>query len=885
MYKLFRSWSFRSWCRSDSDPELDAELAFHLQELIDEFVASGVSHEEARRRALLTLGNPERVREQVREMSWLNYVMDLGRDISFATRSLRGAGRAGIVAVLALALGIGFSTTVFSIVYNGVLHPFPYRSADRLATISIADGQRGIKYGRGMFTPEEILAFRRETRVFEDVAGYGTWYIRYTYGSAAEILHGGALTPNAMAFFGMQPILGRAFSDHDSQPGAPPVVLLNYLFWKERFHQDPGVIGTTMILGGRPRTVVGVMPPRFQLLGSDLYLPVPWQSSRPLEENKPDYFFANALVRRDVSLKAAGADLDVVVRQLLHDHPRDFPDHPVSLVRSWSDALFQDYKRMFLLLAAAVGLLLMISCSNAAGLLLVHASSRSREMAVRSALGAGRARLARQFLAESMVLAAAGYLLGCIFTALALHWLSGAWMARYVLCMEADVTLNRSTLLLAGCLSFVATVAAGLAPSIVFLRGNLQQQLGSNGQGVHTSFHGAKFRSALVVGQVALSVVLLVSAGLTMRSFVALTHIDFGIRATNLLSSWISFPKGSYETAEQKKQYVERLLTRLDQLPGVVNASVSLGQPLYGGPISDVTIPGKPHGERWETMFDACSASYFETLGLQLLRGRLLSSDDVATGRHVAVINQTLARRYFGAEDPIGKEIRFNLLDDIPETPHNLYFSIIGVVSDFTNAGIEKPPMPEAFLPHSFTGFGGRGVLVRTAVDPNALLNSMRRAMWDLDPRIVLSEPLALEDYLARNSYAKPRFGVVAFGVCALVGLLLSLIGIFTVTAYTVSLLTHEIGIRMAFGAQRSDVLNLVLSKGLRLVVAGIMLGLVASLLLVPVLHTQLWGVSMFDGFTFLIVALLLLATGMLASYLPALRAMRVDPNSALRCE
>jgi putative ABC transport system permease protein len=284
-------------------------------------------------------------------------------------------------------------------------------------------------------------------------------------------------------------------------------------------------------------------------------------------------------------------------------------------------------------------------------------------------------------------------------------------------------------------------------------------------------------------------------------------------------------------------------------------------------------------------MFDGCSASYFETLGLQLLRGRFLSSDDVASGRHVAVINHTLARRYFADEDPIGKQIRLNWLDEMPKAPHNVYFSIIGVVSDFTNAGIQKPPMPEAFVPHSIFGINGRGVLVRTAVDPNALLNSMRRAMWDLDPRIVLSEPLPLEDYLAQKSYAKPEFGVVAFGMCALVGLVLSLIGIFTVTAYTVSLLTHEIGIRMAFGAERADVLNLVLSKGLRLVVGGIMLGLIASLLLVPALRTLLWGVSIFDGITFVIVALLLLATGMLASYLPALRAVRIDPSSALRCE
>ena len=249
------------------------------------------------------------------------------------------------------------------------------------------------------------------------------------------------------------------------------------------------------------------------------------------------------------------------------------------------------------------------------------------------------------------------------------------------------------------------------------------------------------------------------------------------------------------------------------------------------------------------------------------------------------MINRALATKYFAGEDPIGKSIRFNLLDETPETPHNVYFSIVGVVGDFINAGIQSPPMPEAFLPYSFTGFGNRGIMVRTSVDPNTLLNSIRRAMWKIDPELVLAEPLTLDEYLTRNSYAKPKFGVFAFSACALVGLLLSLIGIFTVTAYTVSLLTHEIGIRMALGARRSDVFSMVLWKALRIVGAGIAVGLVASLLLAPALRTQLWGVSMFDGVTFSIVALLLLATGLLASYLPALKAVQVDPNTALRAE
>jgi putative ABC transport system permease protein len=880
MWKLFRRPE-----TSDLIRELEDELRFHVDELTDEYTASGWSLAEARRRALVKLGNPQRVTEQVRENSWRRRVADLCQDLCFAVRSLRRAGRITFVAVAALALGIGFSATVFSVVHNGVLHPFPYRSADRLANIVVSSAHGENQGRRGMFSLEEIAAFRKATRAFEDVVGYSTWFVRYVHDGGAEVVHGGAVTSNAMDFFGMRPILGRGLSARDSQPDAPPVVLLNYRFWTDHFNADPRVLGSTMLLAGRVRTVVGVMPPRFQLLGSDLYLPVPWQTNRLLDENEPDDFFANAIVRRSVSLDAAGSALTVMVQQLARVHPKDYPDHPVAQVKDWSDALFSDFKRMFLLLAAAVGLLLVISCSNAAGLLLVHASSRQKEMAVRTALGAGRRRLVRQFLAESMVLAGVGCIMGCLLAWLALQLLANGWISRNVLCMEADVRLDRSTLILAVCISFLATIAAGIAPAIASLRGNVQEQLGSSGIGVHASFRGGGFRSGLVIGQVALSVVLLVFAGLVTRTFLALTHVDFGMSPANLLSGWISLSKAKYKSPEQRTQYIAQLLGGIETIPGVLSASESVGLPIYGGPLSDVTIPDKPHPEPWVTMFEPCSANYFHTLGIQLLSGRLLSDDDVASRRPVAVVNRTLARSYFGDQDPIGKQIKFNRLDEIPQAPRNVYFSIVGVVTDFTNSGVQSATKPEAFVPYSFISFGGFGILVRTAADPNLLMNSIRRVMWNLDPDVSITEPLTLVEYLARYSYAKPRFGVLALAICAGVGLLLSLIGIFTITAYTVSLLTHEIGIRMALGARPADVLGMVLRKCLRLVGAGIVVGIVASLALAPALRPQLWGVSTFDGITFLAVALLLLTAGMLASYLPALKAVQVDPNAALRAQ
>lgn len=876
---------FRWTRRAEYVRELEGELRFHVDELVDEYTANGLAPEEARRLALLKLGNPQRIREQVREMSWERYVTDLFRDLRFAVRSLRRAGHITAVAILALALGIGFSATAFSVVYNGVLRPFPYRAAGRQVSIEAGDLKSGEEQRMHVFSLEDVSAFRTDTRDFEDVAGYGVWYMRYLHDGGVEMVHGGALTANAMDFFGMRPVLGRPLSPTDSQPNSPPVVLLSYHFWKERFHGDPAVLGETLTLAGRVRTVVGVMPQRFALMGSDLYLPAPWQTSQLKDEDEPNYYFANAILRRGVSHEAANGGLDVILQQLKRERPKDFPPNAIAIARDWSDALYATYKTMFYLLAAAVGLLLLISCSNAAGLLLVHASSRQKEMAVRTALGASRYRLTRQFLAESTVLASVGCLLGCLIAAGAVQLVGKGYLANGVFCGEADVRLNWPTLVLAVCVSLIATIAAGVVPAIISLRGDLQKQLGSNGVGVHASFRGEGFRSALVIGQVALSVVLLVAAGLVMRTFFAMMHVNYGIQASNLMFSWSPFPKGKYKTGEERNQYIDRLMDRLESVPGVVSATEAFGVPLFGGPTTEVTIKGKPHQEKWQSMADACSADYFKTLGLQLLRGRLLTRDDIAARRPVTVINQTFARKFFGTEDPIDKEIQLNLPDEKTQAERPATFSIVGVVNDFANDGLQNPTSPEAVVPHSFLATDGFGMLVRTERDPKLMLNSIRHVMWEMEPEIALTEPRTLDEFLDQQTYAKPRFGVVSFAMCAGVALFLSLIGIFTITAYTVSLMTHEIGIRMALGARPGDVLEMILRRCLKVVGAGIGLGVVVALMVAPVLRSELWGVSTFDGVTFGVVVALLMGAGVLAAYLPALRAVHIDPNRALRAE
>jgi putative ABC transport system permease protein len=377
----------------------------------------------------------------------------------------------------------------------------------------------------------------------------------------------------------------------------------------------------------------------------------------------------------------------------------------------------------------------------------------------------------------------------------------------------------------------------------------------------------------------------LIGAGLMMRSLFAIEHVDLGFDTSNILVARLAFPKGRYDTAQEKKLFFQQILQRIAALPGVTAAAETTYLPPYGGMRGEVTVPGKTHSDRWTAQSELVSQDCFRTLGFRLLRGRLLSEDDVDSARLVAVVNQTLARKFFKDEDPIGKTIKFNELDDIPDAPHDAYFEIIGVTADAKNQGLQDPPMPEAFVPYTITGSLFRGIMVKTAVDPLSLLPSVRREIWTVDSGVPLTFTGTLEGYLKEFSYAAPQFGLVTLGIFAGIGLLLVIIGVFSVMAYSVSLETHDIGIRMALGAQQDNILRMVLLKGLRLITAGIVLGLLASVGLMRFLASQIWGVSPTDPLTFAAVVAAIVVVGLAACFLPARRATQVDPLVALRYE
>ncbi len=806
----------------------------------------------------------------------------LWQDLRFAARGIRKDRGFALLAILALALGIGATTVIFSVIENVLIEPFPYRNADRLAVAYVHDLTKPTDFDRAYYTIPEFLEIREQNHVFEDVLGMTDLDVLYQDKEGTQQFTGARVTANAFEMLGMRPLLGRNLVPDDGKPGAPPVFSMSYRLWQKQFNGDPGIVGTTFVLNGEPRTLIGIMPPRFLLGNDDIWVPFVLNRSEP--SNERVYLWTLGRLKPGATLQQTASDFEIITKRLAKLYPTEYPTRFSVVSKTLTDDVVGHFKLTLFTLLAAVGMLLLIACSNVANLLLARATAREREIAIRASMGATRGRLVRQLLVESFMLAAGGCLLGCVLAYGGLKGVSAA-MPEHTIPAETVLRLNIPALLFAVGVTLLTTILCGLAPAIHAVRGDLHGRLKDTGKGVNASFRHGKFRSALVVSEVALSIVLLVGAGLMMRSLLALQHVDLGLNPVNILVARLPLPKGRYDTAEQKKLFFSQVLQRISALPGVIAATETSSLPPYGGPESDVVIPGKTHSEHWDTIFQLCSEGYFKTMGRHLLRGRLLSETDVDSARPVAVVNETLARTYFGKDDPIGQKIKFEELDRLPQSPKDQYFEIIGIVADAKNRGLQQAVGPEAYIPYTVTGAMERGILIRTAVEPLSMLMSVRREIWSVDRNVALTLTGTLEGYLQQYSYAGPQFGLVLLSIFATVGLVLVAIGVFSVMAYSVSLQTHEIGIRMALGSPARNVLNMVLGKGLRLIGLGIALGVIASVGLTRLVASQFWGVSPNDPLTFFGVICVLIAVGLAACLVPARRATQVSPLIALRYE
>ncbi len=809
----------------------------------------------------------------------------LVQELRYAVWSLRKDWRVTTLAVITLAIGIGAATTIFSAFYNLLFNSFPYKNADRLVSFAIRNvNNEGSSAGRSMYSEQEYRAFRSENRVFDDMVGYErARSVLYNDGNGTRALPGMAtVTGNTFSFYGVPALRGRAILESDEKPGAPPVFVMNYKLWRNEFDGDPSVIGKIFVLNGEPRTLIGVMPPRFDLYDVSLWVPLVPGSSKVMPQ-------IVGRLREGVTLLAAAADLNVIAHQLTSNQP-GFALNPRRYevtVDRLVDIAFGGFDRALYALLGAVSLLLLIACTNVANLLLARATLRDKEIAIRSALGAGRARLLRQVLIETSVLSVSSCVMGCGLAALGVQLVQEIIPPGSV--PEATViVLNWPVLGFALGMAVLTTAVCGIAPALRASRRDLYPALVASGKGV-SGDRKNRLRGGIVVFQVALSMVLLTGAGLLMRDFFILTHVNLPFDPARTLYVELALPKEHYYAhPDPKPAFFRQVLSRLQAIPGVLSVAESLMLPPNEGSWTDVDIPGKPHTDRWVTDFEFCTEDYFKTLGLHLLQGRLLSTSDVEARRYVAVVNETLAHRYFSEQDPIGKKIKFEVLDrPFIDGPHHTYFEIVGVVEDFKTRpeGRSYTLRPEAFLPASAAGFGyPLHILARTALDPHALLKSVQREIWAVDPDVALSGSGSIADLLSRE-FSVNRFELATMGIFAGIGLLIAVIGIFGVTSYMVSLRVQEIGIRMALGAGRAKVLQLILSDGLLLVGSGIVVGTLASVGLTRYITSLLWSVSPRDPWTFAGAVCAILMVGLAACLPPALRASRLDPTSILRAE
>jgi putative ABC transport system permease protein len=789
------------------------------------------------------------------------------------------------VAILTLALGIGASTAIFSIIENVLMEPFPYPDSQRFVSMQIHDTERNEPGGRGGYSGPEFLDYVQQNHVFDRVIGNDGGDVLYTYGEGTDRFSGCYATPGTFEFLGMPALFGRVMEPADYESGAPPVFVLRYKTWVNRFNADPAILNKTFVLNGTARTLIGIMPPRFAWGNADLWIPEkPSHSDTTSALGFNRYWFFMGHLKPGVSIRQAEADLEVIGRQLSTIYPKDYPKHFSVHVESLADVVVGRFRVTLFIVLVAVGLLLLIGCGNVANLLLARATTREKEFAIRAALGAGRWRLVRQLLVESVILAIGGAGLGVLFAWGGLKYLI-AIIPEEIIPAEATIHLNAAVLLFTLCVSVMTALVFGLVPALQTARRDLNDPLRDSGKGVSGGFRHGRLRDAVVVLEVAVSLTLLVGAGLLMRSFVALHEVHLGLQPDHILVARLPLPKDRYKTADQVAGFFRPLLLRLRVMPGIVAATETSTLPPYGGIDSDIEIPGKTHAEKWTALFQLCSEGYFPVLKLQFIAGRPFTEAEVNGAKKLAVVNQTFAHKYLGADDPISQRVRLMRLETLNDPVHDAWFEITGVVADAKNRGLQDPPEPEMWIPYTVTGVFERGILVRTAAEPLSMLNAVREEIWATDRSVALTLTGTLEGYISQFSYAGPRFGFFLLGIFATIGLILVTIGVYSVLAYTAARRTHEIGIRMALGAEKGDVLKLVITMGLRLVVLGVAIGLAASLGVARVIATQLWGVSPYDPATLVAVPVLLLTTGLVACWVPARRAARVDPLVALRYE
>ncbi|HET7459302.1 MAG TPA: ABC transporter permease [Gemmatimonadaceae bacterium] len=807
----------------------------------------------------------------------------LAQNVRIAVRRLARSPGFTLVAALTLALGIGANTAIFSVVDAALLRALPYPRAGEIARVyAPAHG------GRGTVSAPDFVDYRHDSRAFSSLAAIAqSTFALSGGGTAAEQRDGAAVTEDFFRVLAVGPALGRVIGPDDARVGAPPVVVLSDGIWRRRYGGDPAVLGRQIMVDGVSTTVIGVMPPRFDYPdGAGLWTPLAFTPNQLATQRGAHYLDVVGRLRPGVTLDAARADVGAIQNRLAALYPTTDLPGPSKIV-TLRESLTGDTRPALLVLLGAVGLLLLVSCANVANLLLARAIGRQREIAVRTALGASRGRIAGELLAEAVTLALIGGAIGLLLAVWGTQGVSSLLPNDQLLASAAiDGRMLAATLVL----SVATGLVFGLFPALQLAPGSddLGPALAGGGRGGSASASAQRAKRALAIAEVALSVVLLTGAGLLLKSFVALRAVDPGFATAQRMTFGVSLPEARYDKPEKSAAFVADLESRLRATPGVRNVGLVSGLPLtgYSFSITAHTIDGRelPDAEqdRLVTQIRVVTPDWFRTMGIPLVRGRGITTADRAGAPNVVVMNASAAKLVFGGGDPIGHTFVIGTTFGLGRGRAG--GSVVGVVGDVRDAGLAQPASPTIYLAYDQYPVGGGSFVVQTSGAPTAITPIARDALAAIDPDVPLFEARTMDD-VATASIARPRFLTTLLGIFAAVAAALAAIGLYGVIAYAVGERTREIGIRVALGAARGDVLRLVLRGGLALAAAGIAIGLAGSVATSRLLRGLLYGVGPLDAATFVLTAALVLGVATLATWLPARRAARLDPVEALRVE
>jgi putative ABC transport system permease protein len=860
--------------RSQAERELDDELRHHIERQTEQNIRLGMSPEDARYAAQRAFGGVEQAKERSRDSRGVRWFEELWQDLRYGARMLAKNPGFTLIAVLTLALGIGANTAIFSVVNAVLLRPLPYPEPDQLSWVWLDNRREGIHEDITSFP--NFVDWRDQNQVFQGLAGVNGWAPSLTGMGEPEELRGASVSANFFALMDVNPMLGRGFLPAEEEDGHDQVVVISHGLWQRRFGGALNVINQTLNLSGRGYTVVGIMPPGFQFpTKAELWKPLaPTAQTRAARNSLWLQVFGR--IKSGVTRAQAQAEMDVIARRLEEQYPGVNRGFGINVV-PMHEQLVGKARPALMVLLAAVACVLLIACANVANMLLSRAAARQREIAVRAALGASRWRIVRQLLTESVLVAVLGGVLGLLLAVWGLELLRALGPAD--LPRLENIGVDGRALAFTLTLSFLTGLVFGLAPALQTAKLGLNEILKEAGQ---SKAGGHRLRKLLVVSEITLALVLLIGGGLMIRSSWLLQQVEPGFNPERLLTARLSLPRSRYPEGPQVIAFYQQVSERLATQPGVLavgaTSSVMMEKMHQAGRFTIEGRPVEPQAQRPELPYDAVTPGYFKTMGIPFVKGREFTEQD--TGQvPVTIINETMARRFWPGEDPLGKRFKFGNLDS-----NNPWLTIVGVAHDVKRLGLDTPVRIECYVPHRQLPTRSMELVMRTTASPLTMSRPVRAAVWTLDKDLPITKLLTIENVL-RETVAPRHFNMLLLGLFAAVALFLAAVGIYGVMSYVVTQRTREIGIRMALGAQSRDVLNLVIGQGMKLTLIGVLIGSGGALALTRLMKTLLFGVSATDPLTYLVIALLLMLVALLACWIPAWRATKVDPLVALKYE